>query len=136
MQIFGENASQSLVARLEACGWFPDRIASTESYATKLQKWYGITMHARAHTFLQQFGGLSVRATGSESFMLIPTKIRTSQGKGHLSWDDPSLYPIGYCRDGTILLINTSGNTFLYWDYLQTFARNEFQTLIRLTGGN
>jgi len=84
--------------------------------------------------FLESFGGLTLQDLEGTVAYLLPLKIKNREKRGSISWGNPKLYPIGYLRDTTVVLMDELGATYTYWDHLVPFADNPIETLEKLTG--
>ncbi|TWU07806.1 SUKH-3 domain-containing protein [Stieleria varia] len=122
-----------LAARLKVLGWEGAATIDVTACEKKLQHAYGLKISEVAREFLLLFGGLAISDNNNVTVHLTPAKIRTRERRGHLSWSNKSLYPIGILRDSTVILMNPDGVTFSFWDYLSPFADTPVATLQRFT---
>ena len=124
---------KELEARLRAMGWEGAATIDIAACEKKLNHDYSLEMSGIARDLLLQFGGMTIRDRNDVNVYLTPTKIRTRERRGHISWSDKSLYPIGILRDSTLILMNPDGSTFTFFDYLSPFAKTPVATLQRFT---
>jgi hypothetical protein len=124
---FSEETESILVA----AGWKPGRRVDVSAWRDQLEG-RGLTMHDAAERFLQEFGGMDVRASGSgvtsakEPFQFDPTLALGEEDSFEL-WSrrsGHSLFPLGELDRGRFFLgIDEEGEIYLVSGWLARFGK-------------
>lgn len=124
--------SDELTKQLRSFGWMDSGNLDVDRCATTLHDRYGLEISMIARWFLESFGGLALKDKDGTLTYIAPLKIKLREKRGSVSWGDITLYPVGYLRDTTVILMDEKGATYKYWDCLVPFADSPVETLERL----